>query len=234
MPKLSKYDLALAKLYSCNALKDQLVVGLATSKSGKPHTEENPDRIDLQHMTELVTELDLVHKNLLSLVADNTKYFRPPHGVNWVGEDDLARLGARLDHYKDTLEVASKLGAEDARRLLIDNVYAPILRGSRYLVITDPTSKWIHTGSDFCEPARIYKNYLYASAVYSNSVGYDAMVNEINYVLYEYYFAAERFGVAVGRGAAEIVSDVRKSSGMVGLVGAAIIAGAVAVLIKGK
>ena len=83
----------------------------------------------------------------------------------WSGVDDLKRLRQRVDFYMEVVEHAKGLpehGPNNQRAFLAEFAFLPIFYGSRYQIVNDPTTPWIHTTADWCEPARIAKNFNYA------------------------------------------------------------------------
>lgn len=71
---------------------------------------------------------------------------------------DNQKLIERLRVYQQYVEAAKTMDLEEQRAVLAEMVVAPMLLGGRHKDVADPSSEWILTISDFCEPDLIRHN----------------------------------------------------------------------------
>lgn len=199
-------------------MKEQSREHLLRGENGKPAVPGlNPNRITPEYLEPFVVEMQRVTRQLEEIVAE---YGEP--GDNflgewyWAGVDDIKRLRGRVNFYRQAIDYAKALEPTEQRLYLYDNVFLPIFYGSRHKNVADVNSPWIHTLSDFCEPARIYKNYVYAVDVNDAQTGLWKFITTVWDVIVDYFRAMGEIAEQIARGAgkiAEAASTVAKGLG---------------------
>jgi hypothetical protein len=224
------YQEAVHRLRSCEALKgqgrDQLLRG-ANGKQAVPGL--NPNRITPEYLEPFVVEMQRVIRQLEETVAE---YGEPGDNLigewYWAGVDDIKRLRARTNFYRQAVDYAKTLEPTEQRLYLYENVFLPVFYGSRHKNVADIESPWIHTLSDFCEPARIYKNYVYAIEANDAQTGLWKFITTIWDVVVGYFRAmgelVEQISSGVGK-IAEAASTVVKGLGQAAMPVGIILAG---------
>lgn len=92
---------------------------------------------------------------------------------------DNQKLLERLRVYEQYVEAAKTMSAEEQRAVLAEMVVAPMLLGGRHKDVSDPSSEWILTISDFCQPDLIRHNLEIAQELDRRTNSLIALWNEI-------------------------------------------------------
>ncbi len=218
IPESLDYKEAVYRLESCEAQKVQGREQLLLGENGQPAVPGiNPNRITPEYIEPYVVELQRVTRQLEEIIAE---YGEP--GDNWLGEwywsgvDDLKRLRARVTFYRSAVDYAKTLNPTAQRTFLYENVFLPIFYGSRHKNVADPNSPWIHTLSDYCEPARIYKNYVYATDLNDAHTGMGPFLQATSDVIGEFFAAVGDITERIYRGGQRIVETGVEAAKFVG------------------
>lgn len=200
------YQEAVHRLESCEAMKNQGREQLLLGENGKPAVPGlNPNRVTVKYLEPYVVELQRVTRQLEEIIAE---YGEPGDNLigewYWSGVDDIKRLRTRINYYRAALEYAKGLGPTEQRTFLYENVYLPIFYGSRHKNVADINSPWIHTLPDLCEPARLYKNYVYAVDLNNAHTGLDVFLEEMGNVVVAFFKAVGDITERIYRGAEKI------------------------------
>lgn len=223
-PKLKHRD-AAHRLQSCEALKEHIREQMLLGTNNQPAVPKiNPNRITVEFLEQPVLELDKVTRKMEEQVEELTPgedFWLPleKRGAAkwyWSGVDDLARLRARVDFYLDALDHAATLPVDDARVFLAEFVYTPIFYGSRHKNVADANSPWIYTTADFCEPARIYKNWVYAVELSEEAGGLWPVISAVGETIYGYFNALVEFSDDVSHGVERLVVGAGRAIEAVG------------------
>lgn len=206
------YQEAAHRLESCEAMKVQAREDLLHGENGKPAVPGiNPNRITPSYLEPYIVELQRVTRQMEEIVAE---YGEPGDNLlgewYWAGVDDLKRLRARVDFYRAALEHARGLGASEQRTFLYENVFLPVFYGSRHKNVADVNTPWVHTLADFCEPARIYKNYIYAVDLNDAHTGLGTFITTVWDVIVDYFRAVGETAERIHRGGKKIVEAAGK------------------------
>ncbi len=202
---------AVHRLESCESMKnqgrDQLLLG-SNGQQAVPGL--NPNRITPEYLEPYVVELQRVVRQLEEIIEE---YGEPGDNLigewYWSGVDDLKRLRARATYYRAAIDHAKALGPTEQRTFLYENVFLPIFYGSRHRNLDDPGSPWIHGLADYCEPARLYKNYVYAVDVNDAQTGLGPFLDSLWESVKDFFHAMEDITESLFRGGAAIVEGVK-------------------------
>jgi len=203
---IPSFQEASKRVESCNALRSRAVRYLEKDLSAK--TLE-PFIVELQRGVRLLEEAVAAHGIPGAQQDTALEFFTQQdwdvwgHDWYWSGVDDLKRLKVRVNFYASAIQHAKTL--PDPKEFLYERVYLPVFRGSRYQDVADPTSSWIDTVSDFCEPARIYKNYAYALQVDAANTGVQGFVAAVADVILPLYVGLAAVVEALGQAVAAVV-----------------------------
>ncbi len=208
------YEQAAHRHQSCIALGDQLRNELLLGENRQTAVPGiNPNRVTVDYLEPIVVELQRVTRQMEEIVAE---WGEP--GDNWIGEwywsgvDDLKRLRARVNYYRASLDHARSLGATEQRIFLYENVLLPILFGTRHKNVADRDSPWIHTLSDFCEPARIFKNYVYSVNLNEAQTGLGVFLGDMWDVIVDFFEVMAEIGAAIAAGGAAVGKGVKEAA----------------------
>lgn len=210
MPDLD-YQEAVHRLESCYSMEKQIRDELLLGENNEPAVPGiNPNRVTVEYLEPIVIELQRVTRQLEEIIAE---YGEPGDNLigewYWSGVDDLKRLRARVTFYRAALDHARSLGATEQRIFLYENVMLPILYGTRHKNVSEPGSPWIHTLSDFCAPARIYKNYVYAVDLNDAQTGMGMFLGDMWETIVDYFRAMGDFAERIYRGGGKIVEAAK-------------------------
>lgn len=205
------YQEAVHRLESCVAMQKEGRERLLLGENGELAVPGiNPNRITPKYLEPFIVELQRVTRQLEEVIAE---YGEPGDNLlgewYWSGVDDLKRLRARVTYYREALDYSRSLGATEQRAFLYENVFLPIFYGSRHKNVSDPTSPWIHTLSDYCEPGRIYKNYVYAVDVNDAQTGLWRMLTDLWGVTESYFIAMGELAERIHRSTKKIVEGIK-------------------------
>ena len=206
---------AVHRLESCEAMKKEGRERLLLAENGELAVPGiNPNRITPKYLEPFVVELQRVTRQLEEIIAE---YGEPGDNLigefYWSGVDDLKRLRARVNFYRQALDYSRSLGATQQRAYLYENVFLPIFYGSRHQSVADPSSPWLHTLSDFCEPGRIYKNYVYGVDVNDAHTGLGLFLNDMGTVVVEFFRAVGDAAERIHRGGERLVEGAKAAFG---------------------
>lgn len=204
------YQEAVHRLQSCVAMQKEGRERLLLGENGELAVPGiNPNRITPKYLEPFIVELQRVTRQLEEIIAE---YGEPGDNLlgewYWSGVDDLKRLRARVTYYREALDYSRSLGATEQRAFLYENVFLPIFYGSRHKNVSDLTSPWIHTLSDYCEPGRIYKNYVYAVDVNDAHTGLGLFLSDMGDVVVDFFQAVGDVAERLHRGGKKIVEGV--------------------------
>ena len=218
MPELD-FEVAVHRLQSCYLLKESIRDELLLGENGKQAVPRlNPNRVTVEYLEPPVVELRRAIIQLEEVIAE---YGTPGENLlgawYWSGQDDIKRLRARVDFYQEALNYSKSLAPEQQREYLYEYVFLPIFFGSRHKTVGDPNTPWVHTLDDFCEPARIYKNYVYATQLNDATTGLMPFLNSLWDVTVGYFESMEEFGSRIGRGVEKVATFAKKAALPVGV-----------------
>lgn len=213
------FEQAAHRLQSCYGLQDRIREELLLGENGKQAVPRiNPNKVTVENIEPVVVELRRATIQMEEVVKE---YGDPGDNLlwswYWSGQDDLKRLRGRVDFYQSALDYARALPPERQREYLYENVFLPVLFGSRHKKLDDPQSPMLHAISDFCEPARIYKNYVYAINLNDAATGMGAFWHDIWGVVSEYYESMEDFADTISTGLEKIAGFAKKAAFPVGV-----------------
>lgn len=226
------YQQAVHRLQSCEKTKEVIREELLLGENGKKAVKKlNPNRVTVKYLEPAVVELQRATRQMEEVLEE---YGDPGDNLlgdwYWSGADDLKRLRARANFYMQAIEYA-RANLDDAaqREYLYETVFVPLFFGGRHKDVADLESPWIYTLSDFCEPGRIYKNYVYAVEVNDASTGMGNFLGDIWGTISDYFEwagdAAERLyrgGEKIVEGVGDVARAVSKHALPIGLVVAGI------------
>lgn len=208
------YKEAVHRLESCEVMKDRGRDQLLRGENGEPAVPGiNPNRVVPKYLEPYVVELQRVTRQLEEIVEE--------HGVPgdnllgdfyWAGVDEIKRLRTRVNYYQAAINHAKGLDPTQQRVFLYENVFLPVFYGTRHKNVTDPGSPWIHTLSDYCEPARIYKNYVYAVDVNDAHTGLGVFLGDMGDVVVGFFKAVGDFTERIYRGGKKVVEVAGKAA----------------------
>lgn len=209
MPEFT-FQEAVHRLQSCEAMKDQVRDQLLLGENLKPAVPKiNPNRVTVEYLEEPVMELQRVTEEMESILEE----YGPPGTAwgneettkwYWAGVDDLKRLRQRVDFYQEALDYAETLPIDQQRQFLAEFVFTPMFFGSRHKNVADAQSPWIYTVADFCEPARIYKNWIYAEDTHKAFTGAYPLLRSTGETITWYFTGLQEFADRVARGASAL------------------------------
>lgn len=221
------YKQAVHRLQSCEKTKEVFREELLLGENGKKAVQNlNPNRVTAKHLEPAVVELQRATRQMEEVLDE---YGDPGDNLlgdwYWSGVDDLKRLRARANFYMEAIEYArANLDAEGQREYLYETVFVPLFFGGRHKDVSDLNSPWIYTLSDFCEPGRIYKNYVYAIQVNEASTGMGVFIDDLWGTISDYFeWAGEaaqqlyRGGEKIAEGVGAVVKTVSKNALPIGL-----------------
>lgn len=208
------YKEAVHRLESCVVMKDQGRDQLLRGENGELAVPGiNPNRITPEYLEPYIVELRRVVRQLEEIVEE---YGLPGDNLlgefYWSGVDDIKRLNVRADYYQAAVNHAKGLGPTQQRIFLYEHVFLPVFYGSRHKNVTDPTSPWIHTLSDYCEPGRIYKNYVYAVDVNNAHTGLWEFLKITGDVIVDYVTIMGDVTEKIYRGGKKVVEVAEKAA----------------------
>lgn len=219
---------AVHRLQSCEAMKEQVRNQLLLGENLKPAVPKiNPNRVTVEYLQEPIEELARVVDEMEEILIDHgAPGGEPVEGPQtltgkadaikwyWSGVDDLERLKGRVRFYQDALDYADTLPAEQQRQFLAEFVFTPVFFGSRHKNVEDAESPWIYTVADFCEPARIYKNWIYAHELDDSVTG--TFVRDIGESVTWYFSGLQEFADRVARGAGRVIEAGKEAVETIG------------------
>lgn len=201
---------------SCEALKRQIRTSLRLGPNKRPAVDGlNPSQATPENLEPVVVEMQRATRRMEEVIEEHGEPGDNLLGAwYWSGVDDLKRLRTRVSYYAEALQYArTNLQGKTQRAFIHENIVLPIFYGQRHKNVADPQSPMITTLADFCEPARIYKNYVYAVEENDAHTGLGNFLDILWEPVVDFYDGLKEIATDLGELGSDVYQGVKTVAG---------------------